>query len=636
VSLDRAIALQPGLADAWNNRGVLLRVLARRDEALACYDQALALEPGHARAWNNRGVVLLELNRAEEALSCFEKSCALQPDQARAWIDRGAALHQLKRLEQALASVEQAIRLDADSAEAWSNRSVVLMAMNQPDQALVSVEQALSLSPDYENGWNNRASVLSELKRFAEAAESYREAVRLKPDHEFLFGHYLHAKLKVAGWEGLEADIAKCAAGVAEGAKLVKPFTLLNLTDDPALQHKAARIYTEAKHPRSFALGPMPPRAGRGKIRIGYYSADFHHHATCFLIAELLEAHDSSRFELFGFSFGPDEQDAMRQRVKRSFHQFLDVRGMADREIARLSRELGIDIAVDLKGHTQQARTGIFAEGAAPIQVQYLGYPGTMGADYIDYVIGDGTVIPPGAETDYSEKVVRLPHSYQPNDSRRKISQRLFTRAEAGLPKSGFVFCCFNNNQKILPDAFDSWMRILKAVEGSVLWLLPDNEACAQALRAQAWARGVDPERLIFAHFLPLDEHLARHKLADLFLDSWPYNAHTTASDALWAGLPVITYAGKSFASRVAASLLNAVGLPDLITNSREDFEALAIRLAREPAKLAAFRQTLADNRVSAPLFDGKRIARHLEKAYEAMHTRRLAGQPPGHIDIAP
>jgi len=309
---------------------------------------------------------------------------------------------------------------------------------------------------------------------------------------------------------------------------------------------------------------------------------------------------------------------------------------MSDRDVARLSRECRIDIAVDLKGFTRDSRPGVFSERCAPMQVSYLGYPGTMGASFMDYLVADHIVVPPGNEGHYTEKLIRLPYSYQANDSKRKIAERKVTRQEAGLPASGFVFCCFNNNNKILPETFEIWMRILRTVHGSVLWLLEDNPAAAKNLRKEAAARGVDVERLIFAKRLPLEQHLARHGLADLFLDTWPCNAHTTASDALWAGLPVLTCMGKSFASRVAASLLNAVGLPSLISTSKQDYEALAIALASMPERLADIRKTLETNRTSASLFDGKSTARYLEAGYEAIFERYQAGLGPDHIEILP
>ncbi len=635
AAFDRAVALNPALVAAWSSRGIVLQDLKRLDEALASVDKAISLQPDNADAWNKRGVMLQGLARTVEALASIDKAVSLQPHDANAWYNRAVLLLGLKRMVEALAAVDKAIALQPDNADAWYNRSVALLDLKRFDEALASVYNANALQPHNAEAWNNRGRALWELKRLGEAAISYGKALAIEPDYEFLFGHYLHAKMMVCDWDRLDDNIGKCAAAIRAGKKIIAPFPLLALVDDPALHKMAARIYAKAKYPGSSVLGPPPRHGGGEKLRIGYYSADFHGHATSHLMAELLEAHDDTRFELYGFSFGPDRQDEMRRRISAIFHKFEDIRGMSDRDVARLSRECAIDIAVDLKGYTQDARPGIFAEGCAPLQVHYLGYPSTMSADTMDYVVADRTVIPPGSQNDYLEKIVWLPHSYQANDSRRKISGKTLTRQEAGLPTSGFVFCCFNNNYKILPETFASWMRILTAVNGSVLWLLEDSPLAAKNLREQAAAKGVDAGRLVFAGRLPMDEHLARQRLADLFLDTWPCNAHTTASDALWAGLPVLTCMGKSFASRVAASLLNAVGLPDLITRSKEDYEALAIALASHPEKLANLRKRLEDNRATAPLFDGKLTARHLEKAYEAIHARYQAGLPPDDIEIS-
>ena len=631
---DKAIALKPGYADAWNNRGAAYQDLKRLDEALASYDKAIALQPGFAEGFNNRGAVLRDLKQPDEALASYDKALALKPGFAEAFSNRGAVLHDLRRLDEALADYDRAITLAPGYADAWNNRAAVLRDFKRLDEALADYDRAIALRPDHADAWANRGFVLRDLKRLDEAAASYGKALSLRPAYEFLPGYYLQTRMMACDWDGFDENLADHVAAIRAGNKVTTPFPWLGLSNDPELQKQAARIYTDAKCPRSPALGPFRKRAPGEKLRIGYYSADFHNHATAWLAAELFEQHDRSRLELYAFSFGPNQQDEMRKRISAGFDQFLDVGARSDRDIARLSRERGIDIAVDLKGHTQDSRPGIFAEGCAPIQVQYLGYPGTMGADYMDYVIADKIVVPPGSEAGYTEKILRLPHSYQANDSTRKISAKLFTRQEVGLPASGFVFCCFNNNYKILPETFASWMRILKAVDGSVLWLLEDNPLAAENLRKQAAARGLDASRLIFAQRLPLDEHLVRHRLADLFLDTWPYNAHTTASDALWTGLPVLTRTGKSFASRVAASLLNALGLPGLITGSEDDYEALAMALAKDPARLAGIRKTLADNRASAPLFDGKLIARHLEAGYEAIQARYRAGLPPADIDV--
>jgi predicted O-linked N-acetylglucosamine transferase (SPINDLY family) len=368
---------------------------------------------------------------------------------------------------------------------------------------------------------------------------------------------------------------------------------------------------------------------------VAYLSADFHDHATAYLMAEFFERHDSTRFETIAISFGPDRQDGMRQRLRQAFGQFIDVRGHSDAEVAQLLRSLEVDIAVDLKGYTQDCRTGILARRCAPVQVNYLGFPGTMGAPYIDYIVGDATVTPPGCERFYTEHIVRLPHSYQVNDRQRAIAAQTPTRQQQGLPDEGFVFACFNNNYKITPEVFGIWMRLLAQVQGSVLWLLADNDAAPAHLRSEAAARGIDSRRLVFAPRAPLPEHLARHRLADLFLDTLPYNAHTTASDALWAGLPVLTCLGASFAGRVAASLLRAAGLPELVATSLADYEALAFALATTPGRLAALRARLERSRLECPLFDTAAFVRSMERAYEEMVRRARAGETHRGLDFS-
>ena len=438
--------------------------------------------------------------------------------------------------------------------------------------------------------------------------------------------------MRVCSWSGFERSLENIAHRILANEKATTPLPLLCITDNALLHQKSSEIYIQSNYAFNSVLGPIQKRSGDQKIRIAYFSADFHNHATGYLMAELFELHDKNQFELVGFSFGPIASDEMRQRIEKSFDQFIEVGNQSDMEIAQLSRDLNIDIAVDLKGFTQDSRTGIFANRAAPIQVNYLGYPGTMGADYMDYIIADKTLIPEGTQQAYSEKIAYLSNSYQVNDRKRFISDRQFTRQELGLPENGFVFCCFNNNFKILPATFAGWMRILKALEGSVLWLFQDNPWAVENLKQEALNHGVDPSRLVFAERMPLSEHLARHRQADLFLDTFPYNAHTTTSDALWTGLPVLTLMGNSFASRVAASLLNAIGLPELISNSQEEYEALAIELASNPQKLIALKQKLASNRLTTPLFDTPQFTKGLEQAYIQMYERYQADLPPDHL----
>jgi predicted O-linked N-acetylglucosamine transferase (SPINDLY family) len=409
---------------------------------------------------------------------------------------------------------------------------------------------------------------------------------------------------------------------------------VLAMTDCAEIQQRVSRMWVQDRCPRNDSLPAAFDPAGRERIRVGYFSADFHEHATAYLIAGLLESHDRSQFEVLGFSLGPESQGAMRTRVREACDEFIDVRSQSDSDIVRLARERRLDIAVDLKGFTQDGRPGIFALRAAPVQINFLGFPGTMAADYIDYIIADRTLVPEASRCHYSEKIVYMPDSYQANDDKRTIADRAFTRAELQLPAAGFVFCCFNNPFKILPAVFDIWMRILHRVGGSVLWLFEDNPIAARNLRNAAAARTVDPARLVFAKPMDLPEHLARHRVAGLFLDVWPYNAHTTASDALWTGLPVLTCPGESFASRVAASLLTAVGLSELIATTPRDYEELAVSLAGDPTRLAGLRQRLAEHRGTAPLFDTTLYTRHLESAFQAMHARRCAGLAPDHFHV--
>jgi predicted O-linked N-acetylglucosamine transferase (SPINDLY family) len=443
--------------------------------------------------------------------------------------------------------------------------------------------------------------------------------------------------MNLCAWSDLAADVERLTAGIEAGAAVSAPFPVVALLDSAPLQLKAAQIWVRERFPRQPVLGEIPRHPARDKIRVGYFSADFHAHPVARLLAELIERHDRSRYEVTAFSFGPDTQDDMRQRMEKAFDRFIDVREQSDTQIALLSRSLGIDIAVDLGGHTANSRTAIFALRAAPLQINYLGYAGTMGADYMDYLIADRTTIPPAQRAHYAEKIVHLAACFLPHDSTRAIADTAYTRADLGLPHAGFVYCCFNNNYKITPAVFDDWMRILRRTDDSVLWLSQNSPLAAANLRREAARRGVGAERLIFAdRMASLPEHLARHRAADLFLDTRPYNAHATAQDALWAGLPVLTLIGATFAGRVAASLLEAVELPELITTTAGQYEDVAVALAAEPQRLADIKRRLADHRRTAPLFDTASFTRHLEAAYSLMHARYQADLPPDHIDVAP
>lgn len=628
-SFERALAMRPDYVKALLNRGVVLSDLRRFDEALASFDRAIVLGPPDlAQAEYNRGTTLFALKRFEDAVAAYDRALSLRPDLAEAFNNRGLALAELRRFDEALASYDKALAVRPDHHDAMCNRALTLREMGRLDEALASCEQVLAVDAGWADAWSNRGSVLRKLNRLDETAASFTKALAIEPDHPYAYAGLADAALRVCDWE-ITATIARdLAKRVQQGHTLPSPFRMLAYCDDPALHLACAKRYidqTTAPH--------APLWKGQtfrnDKIRIGYLSADFQEHATAYLMAELFERHDRARFEIVGLSFGPAEGNGMRTRLVNAFDEFHDIGSKSDREAAELVHEVGVVIAVDLKGHTRDARPRILAHRPAPIQVNYLGYPGTMGARFIDYVVADQIVLPFDQQPYYCEKIVHLPECYQPNDSKRPIADTAPGRRDAGLPEHGFVFCCFNNNHKVTAPVFDVWMRLLRQTEGSVLWLLSDNEAAERNLRREAQARGVDAARLVFAGRMKLADHLARHQAADLFLDTLPYNAHTTASDALWAGLPLVTCQGAAFAGRVAASLLHAIGLPELVTHSLDEYEKLALRLARDASLLREFRERLWRNRRTNPLFDGARLARHLEAAYTTMHDIWQRGEKP-------
>jgi predicted O-linked N-acetylglucosamine transferase (SPINDLY family) len=502
------------------------------------------------------------------------------------------------------------------------------------DDALNCYKNAIHIDPDFVDAWVNSASAWYELKEIEKAVTNYQTAVQMKADTPYLLGDYLHAKLQGCDWSNLAQSKLQLAEQISRKLPVTEPFVTLGLVDDPVLHLQVAQIYINTRFPESDTLGPFPSPEKSGPIRIGYYSADFRNHATSYLVAEMLEKHDKDTFEIYTFNLHPGKPDGTTARIASAVTQMIDLSGISDKSAAQLSRKLKIDIAIDLGGHTADSRTGIFAARCAPVQVSYLGFPGTLGAPYYDYLLADRNVVPLDQSAHYSEQLAHLPHCYQVNDSKRKISDRIFSRSECGLPPQAFVFCCFNNGYKILPPTFDGWMRILHAVEGSVLWLLDHNELGTRNLEKEALARGIDPSRLIFAPRMQLAEHLARHRLADLFIDTLPYNAHTTASDALWAGLPLLTCMGKSFAARVAGCLLLAMDLPELITHTLADFEARAIEYARDPTALNTVKSKLLRNLATSPLFNAELFTLHLEQAYRIMHSRRQVGLPAEHFAV--
>ena len=606
----------------------------RLAEAENFYTAILRTKPDHFDALHMLGVIKGQQGNNEASATLIKEALRASPDSPEAFYNLGIALANLGRHEEALASYDRALALKPDYAEAHNNRGNMLFELKRHEEALASYDRALTIKPDYPDALNNHGNALQMLNRHEEAIRDFERLLSIDPNFKYLKGKLLHSKMQCCVWDAFEVTAAQLARDVQVGKRSTVPFEFLTISQSLADQLQCSQAFVQDKYPPSSSPVWQGESYRHDRIRIAYLSADFHDHATACLMAGLFEQHDRKRFETIAISFGPDRPSEMRKRLEAAFDRFIDVRQKSDREVASMLHEMEVDIAVDLKGFTGELRTGIFALRPAPIQVNYLGFPGTMGAEYIDYILVDRWVVPEEERQYYAEKVVYLPDSYQVNDSKRRIAKRTPSRAKLGLPEKGFVFCSFNNNYKITPFMFDIWMRLLRQVEGSVLWLLEGNAAVVRNLRREAEKRGVSPDRLIFAPRAKPEDHLARHGLADLFLDTLPYNAHTTVSDALWAGLPVVTCLGTTFAGRVAASLLNAVRLPELITHSLADYEALALKLAQDKKALTKIRSKLARNRKTCPLFDTDRFRRNIEKAYVTMWERYQRGEPPASFAV--
>lgn len=633
--LTEALRVRPSAPDALVNLGRMQGELGKSAEAITTYKKALTLDPRSALAHSNLSILLRRQRRREEALAHCQTALEIAPDYAGAWNNRGNVLYELNRPAEALESYDRALVLQPRLAAAHLGRGNVLRQLDRLQEALAAYDRVLAIEPNNAECHFGRGKAFDRLEHRSDAKEAYAKAFAIKPDLPYAEGAYLVAKMQVCEWDNLEAECAHLGGTVAQETLRSDPFNMLAASGSLAVQMKCAEHYA-IEYPASMAPLWRGECYRHERIRLAYLSADFHNHATAYLVAAMFEAHDRTRFETTAVSFGPETNDEMQTRLRGAFDRFLDVRARSDREIAEVLRNLEIDIVADLKGYTGYSQPSILAQRPAPIQVSYLGYPGTLGASYIDYILADRTVIPPEHFAFYNEKIVSLPDTYQVNDAGRRIEDWAPTREELQLPNDGFVFCCFNRSYKIRPPVFDIWMRLLQQVDGSVLWMFEENAAASRNLRLEAERRGVKPERLVFAPLVPKAKHLARLRLADLFLDTLPYNAHTTASDALWAGVPVITSLGSTFAGRVAASLDRAIGLPELVTESLADYEVLALKIAQDPALCASLKDKLARNRKTFPLFDTKRFTRNIEAAYTTMWQRYQRGELPESFVVAP
>jgi len=632
----KIVAVRPRDFDANHMLGIVFGELQAFDRAEQSFRTAYSVDPKYPPLFKNWGMCLSRQNRFNEAIEKFNTAISLAPNFPPVYSDRGNAFKELGFFDEAIRDHSRAISLAPQAFGFYHNRGNALVEKGEYIAALADFDRAMQLSPQFADALYGRGNVLVHLKRYEEALAAYDRVLSLNPDLDCVEGARLHTKMHLCKWDNLEREIDHLKSAVRAGKANCAPFVMLSLSDSAEDQLHCAKAWVSVKHPVATAPGPFVSIGAREKIRVGYVSPDFGQHAVSYLAAGVFEKHDKDRFEIFGFSLAQDDKSALRQRLQRSFDGFFDLHRKNDGDAVERIRAAQLDIVVDLGGHTQGARPSLFFLRPAAIAVNFLGFAGTLGSRAAwDYIIADRTVIPDETRQFFEEKVVRLPHTFMPRDDRGERADQATVRADYGLPEEAVVFCCFNNAYKIDPGIFDRWMNILRKVDGSVLWLSDAPEPAKANLRREAGARGIDPARLIFARRVPSSsEHLARHRLADLFLDTLPYNAHTTTSDALWAGLPVLTLAGDGFAGRVAASLLEAAGLPDLVTRSRDAYEIAAVDLALNAGKRHAIRDRLQSNHSMMPVFDTERHTRSLEAAYEAMVRRHQAGQPPDHIDV--
>lgn len=636
AAMDRALTAVPGHHVLLTGRANASMALGRCEDALAGYEAAVDAAPRNVDAHCGRGLALNELGRPREALESFDQALGMVPGHLDSILGRCHALGRTGRAAEALATLDRVIAVVPANAVAHYVRGHALLVLQRVPEAVESFRTAAERAPGMLEAVYNHADALRMLGRYDKAIPAFERALAISPDHVHALGGLADSAMQCCDWRVQKRLAPLIEAKVRDGSRGIMPFSFLTLSSSPELQLACARSFIRHNWPAPpVTLSGSAVRAA-GKIRIGYLSSDFRRHAMAYQMAELFEVHDRSRFEIIAFSGGVDDGSPIRKRIAAAFDGFHDVVGRTSEEVARLVHSSGIDVAVDLNGNTINTLIGALAWRPAPAQATYLGFPGTSGAPFIDYVIADDTVAPLDDQPYFTERIVHLPGCYQVSDRQRKTAGFVPSRAANGLPERGFVFCCFNASYKISAEIFEVWMRILAATPGSVLWLVRANAVMADNLRRQASTRGIDPQRLVYCGLVEPDEHLARHALADLYLDTLPYNSHGTGSFALWGGLPMLTCTGPTFCGRVAASLLKAVGLPELVANSLAAYEAEAISLARDPGRLAALRARLADNRHSAALFDTDLFRRHIEAAYATMHEIARRGEPPRSFAVPP
>ena len=615
--MKKALKIKTDSFELHNFFAFILLNLKKFDLALKSWDEVIKLKPDYPEVYNNKGNILFMQDKFQEALMNYEKSIELKKDFADAFNNRGNALRKLNKKKDSIESYKQAIKLKPNYAQAYKNLGSILKETNDVDNSIKNYEKAIDIDPKYLDALVDLGNIHQDRGQNILALNNFFKVLELKSDFKFLLGFVAHVKLKICQWDGIDNILEDIEKKVIERKNITQPWVFLTYNDSPNLQKITSEIWAnKGKKSSKNNSRKFDDKSKNKKIKIGYFSCDFYNHATSLLMINLFELHDRTKFEIIGFNVGSKIEDELYKRVHKAFDQFFNIGDKTDSEIIDFSRLQNIDIAVDLKGYTKNNRFDIFKERCAPIQINYLGYPGTLGSECIDYIIADKILIPKESQKYYSEKIIYLPDSFQVNDSIKKNVSKNFTKEELGLPRDKFIFCSFNATFKILPKTYDVWMNILKKVENSVLWLLVDNDETKKNLILETNKRGVNDERIIFANRMPFEQHILRQKLGNLFIDTFPCTGHTTCSDALRAGLPVLTLQGKSFAGRVSSSLLNALGLKELITKNIGDYENLAIKLASDPNFIGTIKSTLEENLKKKPLFNCEKFTGNIEKAY--------------------
>jgi len=633
----KAIFLNPNYVEAYNNLATINQDQGKLNQAIEYFNKAISLNPSYSEAYYNLGLAFSKLNEFDSAIQSCNKALSLKPNYPEAYNSLAIIMSQKGKLDEAIKLFNKAILLRPNYSEAYFNIGIVFKKQNKLNEALDSYQKAINLKPNYVESFYNIAIIFEEQGKLNKAINYYDKALLIRPDFDKAQAQKLHQKAKMCDWKTIQQD-KELFSKLGINTNHIPPFTMLSFEDEPRNHYLRSKLYAKKKYlQKQIPFEKVNKISKNKRLRIGYFSADLQNHATMYLASKIFENYNKEKFEIYVYSFGKHlEHDEVREKLKNSVDVFKDVIDLNDKDIAMLARADRINIAIDLKGYTKNSRTGIFAYRAAPIQINFLGYPGTLGANFFDYIIADLTLIPETKKKFYSEEIIYMPHTYQPTSHSSIISNKIFTKSEMNLPNNSFVFCCFNNNYKISPNEFNIWMRILNKVENSVLWLIGSNKWAKQNLIKEAEKHGISNNRLIFANQISHSDHIARLRLADLFLDTFNINAHTTTTDALWAGIPVITKIGNSFASRVAASLLKAVGLPELVVQNEIEYENLILEIASSPRKLLKIKEILTSNKLSKPLFNFEMYISHLEDAYKQVFENYLKGNKVKTIYVKP